>query len=279
MRSYDVPRARGGSSRPHVQDGLEENVRDTKVELEANLRILENSFNEVKAARRKILRSPSRASVLAEASSVLSQNKIRGLGKAWKAAYTEVECMKQEDSPIAGEQHITAYLREIKAEYARIKRKRDQLESTSVVDTLTEEAKELLKKYDQQSTKLSFGSRDVMIARAPIIPISSLPFDVSIARRSGLAVDNLDGYLLVNNQMVVGFRKLDRQKAKNAIYEMVDDLSIATKKKLFVVTDRTARYKGGIWYWVADQATLSALRKAGRGNLQIRDWGFGFSSE
>lgn len=280
MRSYDVPRERVGVLGSLANDSLKDNVGRTKAELTASLHQMKESFEAVKAARTKILRAPSSRKVLESALAVLDDHKVGRIGKAWKAAKTELSCMLQEPKgSVAGEQYVTAYLKAIKAEYQRVKAKRQQMDRASVIDDLSEEAKQVLKKYDKQATKLEFGKRDYMISRAPVIPISSIPFDIATAKRAGLAVENIGGYLLLNNQMVLGFRRLDKGKAKDAVKEMVEQLTRATGRKLMLVTDRSAPYKGDIWFWIADQPTLNALRKAGHGTLQIRDWGFGFSSE
>lgn len=280
MKSYDVPKARPGVLGSLALEGREEDTSKKRAAtLRATLREIESAFDEVKAVRGKVRRRPNSPKVLSLAAQVIAANKVRGLGKHQKAALNEITSMMDDSSE--GEEFITGYLKAMKSEYSRIRESLKALEAASVVefDYLSDEAKQVLRQRDKQAEKLTFGNKDWRVSRAPVIPVSLIPLDIGVAKRNGLRVENIGGYALLDNQMVVGFKKIPKGKAREEAEKLAKELQVATGKALSIVGKNAVPYAGGIWYWLADAPTLNALRKAARGSLVIRDWGFGFSSE
>lgn len=291
MRSYDVPQERRGVLGDLVNDSVEANVQIDKRKIKARMNEIRSAFEEVKAARRQIViaiteRGDYRVARLQKAERRIAAAKISGLGKASKVANNEIRGMISEASAranksLASETHITALLKALKAEHKREKAKLTTEVDASIVDGLDDAALDALRSFDKEASKLKFnGSKDYTVSRAPIIPVSKGFYDISTAKHAGLAVENIGGYMLVRNQLVIGLKGTEKgAKAVQAVEDIIESLAAVSSRKLHLVSEKGARYKGNLWFWAADNKTINALTKANRGGAAITDWGFGFTSE
>lgn len=108
--------------------------------------------------------------------------------------------------------------------------------------------------------------------------------------KQGFKVDNIDGYSIVQDQLVLGvskeafraFNEERKRKDKISINQLLDELinrlSVATKKTYEQpVPGYSVAYNGALWFWLMTQSDVNAMAKAFPGNrIKLTEWGFAF---
>lgn len=166
-----------------------------------------------------------------------------------------------------------------------------RLSGESINDSMTDEAfkkaEEVLKHNQKEAKQLErLTKKPFVVARVPIVPISSPVMNVGILNRSGIKAEQLAGYPLIHNQMVIGISKdatvletrKRNQKPLEAAREILSQLVGQTQRDYIFVTENGFRSHGGIWFWVATKQEVNAFIKAANNRLKIDRWGFGFGS-
>lgn len=264
---------------------------DTKAPVLARIAATRDCFNDLEAVRRRAVvvaatHSKNRpAELRAIAQTVKSYDVPRGLTVEARKVINELISAAEEaqssKKPIVLS-NFRRFVQAIRTEHKKAKARLLEIDSATAdqdLQTLYDRAQKIIKETQREQKNLdSLTNKPWAIARVPVIPIIKNGFNIPQAERQGLQVDNLGGYLMLRNQMVVGIARLEKgQKPLDAVQELLPLLIGATGRKLTLVSNKGARYKGNLWYWIADDHTLNALRKSAIGSLQINDWGFGFS--
>jgi len=131
----------------------------------------------------------------------------------------------------------------------------------------------------------SIKDRPFVVVRVPIVPIADPFINSEKLKKMGVHVEDLAGYPLIHNQMVIGINReiLEKkgrkvQKPIEAADEILAMLRKQTGRKLVMVVDKPNPAKGALWYWIAPQEFVNKLMQAAGNRLNIQRWGFGMDS-
>jgi hypothetical protein len=152
------------------------------------------------------------------------------------------------------------------------------------MDKLYERAREIIERTGSESRRLeSLRDKPMVISRIPIVPLTDPPLNPDQLNRLGVKTENLGGYPLIHNQLVIGINKTALaqkgrkvEKPMEAVERYLKILSKQMGRNITTVSNQGVPGQGGVWYWLADERTINAFRKAGRDQLKIRSWGFGW---
>jgi hypothetical protein len=137
----------------------------------------------------------------------------------------------------------------------------------------------------------SIKTREWTVVRAPIVPMSkSGIFDATKFQKNGIKCDNMAGYPMFRNQLVIGINKAmlnvtDKERSSGAAIPRERVLSAATKVKrilekktgqrLQFVDQRPHGAQGGAWFWLMPERELNAFAACCPGQrIQLLNWGF-----
>lgn len=149
-------------------------------------------------------------------------------------------------------------------------------------DKAQKEIKKIIDNSEQQSKNLNLISKkDFVVARIPIIPVGDRPLSADKLKKAGLKAEDLAGYTVLYNQIVVGINKSAketfREKDVSKILDkIISNLESVTNEDLYLVTNEGNPYKGAIWYWLANKYEINSILKSAGGHIKIKHWGFSF---
>lgn len=182
---------------------------------------------------------------------------------------------------------IDPVINEVKALHERATMKvqatNDLVRVKNDFDAAFNEAERIIKKNNEAVKRLdSIRNRPFTLVRVPIVVISNPPLSAEALKRNGVNADDLTGYPLLHNQMVLGVssKALTEKKVKVEDYvdELIEVLRKQTRRPLVLVDKRSERAKDAIWFWVADEKEVDRIMRAARGRLSITRWGFGMNT-
>lgn len=299
MRPGDIPSMKTDSLASMVRDGPDEaSLRD--VALVARIEKIRSAFAAVKKIHLLIALAcadnpRTSAAKLRKLAARLDKVKLpQGFSRQSKRAINDIISSVEETA--AGSKsstpnrHTRQLLLDLKAAYKKAKADRAQVALIGVsaaerdLQLLQERASKILKETSKERVKLeSLGTKPYTIARVPVVPVYQGYVNIDRAYQAGIHVESLGGYALVHNQMVIGISrtaveeiKKGKMKSKQFLDTLLPSLEKATGKKLYLVSDKGEHAAGGMWYWVADAATLNALQNNVIGKSKLLGWGFGF---
>lgn len=164
--------------------------------------------------------------------------------------------------------------------------------NSSDLEEFYRKAADVIEKHSGEAEKLDgIKNKPFMVARVPIVPADG-PTSVEKLTQLGFSVENLGGYAVLHNQLVVGISPkallgehggaVKGEKAATAIRNEVDRirkrLQKTTNTKLQLVSDKAYSYKTGTWYWLMTDRDLDRLARAFPGqHVNITRWGFAFN--
>lgn len=145
-----------------------------------------------------------------------------------------------------------------------------------------------IRKFERYRSQLPRTVETFKAVRMPVIPISKLPMKEDVLRKYGVSDTSIDGYPVLNNQLVVGMARdwmvdnfqikvKDDIQAKATVHIL--DALFRRKGQKYVVLGRGRREGNVMWIWVARQVEAERLYKAAYGgHLTILNWGFAFNA-
>lgn len=128
----------------------------------------------------------------------------------------------------------------------------------------------ILERASAQTTlpKLT-DEKPFVLARVPVIPVASMSYAKLQSR--DFNVTNVGGYLMVNDQIVLGISPKQGFDAANRIRI---EIRKQTKQKLVFVDERPTGHKGALWYWLMRESDLQQFMAAFPNNtLKVQSWG------
>ena len=154
------------------------------------------------------------------------------------------------------------------------------------MEKLYDRAREIIQRTGSEARRLeSLKDKPMVISRVPIVPLTDPPLNPDTLNRMHVKTENLGGYPLIHNQIVIGINRealaksgRKAEKPMDAVERYLKVLSKQMGRTIMTVSTQGVPAQGGVWYWLADEKTINALRKAGRDQLKIRSWGFGFGT-
>jgi uncharacterized protein YegJ (DUF2314 family) len=167
-------------------------------------------------------------------------------------------------------------------------------ESSDFRDTeeLFRHAAEVIDTNSKEAVKLDdIQTKPFVIARVPVVAADSI-INIDKLSRLGFKVDNLSGYAVIHNQLVIGISPrsvlgdkagaIKSEKTATAIREEADRLRKLLQKKMGVklqlVSDKSYSFKKGTWFWLMTDKELDSLASVINGNhVKIQRWGFAFN--
>lgn len=132
--------------------------------------------------------------------------------------------------------------------------------------------------------------RPFVLTRVPLIPITKAILSVDALKLKGFKADNLGGYPVLHNQLVIGINKSmlelkDAEKAKSITPQRMLEQAEKVKKmiekqmgvKLYFVDEKAYGAQGGAWYWVMSERELKLFSSVFPGrHVQLQRFGFAF---
>jgi len=169
---------------------------------------------------------------------------------------------------------------------ARLEAAKNMSAATDLAEEAYKKAEKIIQQNANEAKRLeSIERRPFTVVRVPIVPISEPPISSAKLKTMGVKAEDLAGYPLIHNQMVIGINKeiLEKkgrkmQKPAEAAEEILQMLKKETGKKLVMVVETANRAKGALWYWIAPQDEVNKLMKSAGGRLNIKRWGFGMET-
>lgn len=136
---------------------------------------------------------------------------------------------------------------------------------------------------DMKTALLAIKTKPLVLSRAPIVPVTTTNLRLDKLTAMGVKAESMGGYPVLHDQRIIGINRDALQadargKPERAIEAATRFMASLreTVAPLTMVCSRATPHSGGSWYWVADRATLKALRDAAGGTINVADWGFGF---
>ncbi len=173
---------------------------------------------------------------------------------------------------------------------ARIHRIMADSSNNQDLEQFFKQAGDVINKHAGESTKLdAISKKPFVLARAPVVPTGEF-VNVEKLVQQGFKTDNLGGYAVLHNQLVIGINSAHlgvansgkRDASRDAIIEEADTLrkkiSKAKGEKFLFVSETPFKYKTGSWFWIMSERDLNMLAKAfPGGKAKISRWGFAFN--
>lgn len=155
----------------------------------------------------------------------------------------------------------------------------------------TDDALRVIKDSEHESKKLDgIHKKDFVVCRVPVIPVAKSFLTADALKRKGFKVENLGGYAVMHNQIVIGVSKvmLEMKDGENskiikperflaAAEQVRKMLSKQLGRKLVFVSESPYGAQGGAWFWVMGENELNLFASAFPGKrVQMTRWGFAF---
>jgi len=154
-------------------------------------------------------------------------------------------------------------------------------------DSAFRQAELIIKKNSESVRRLdSINNRPFTLVRVPIVVIAEPGLSVEKLRKLGIGADDIAGYTLLRDQMVLGVSKKafaeNKKRGKRDIQGFVEELLVMlkkqTKKNLVLVDKNSSHAKDALWFWVADEKDINRFFNSAKGRLNIKRWGFGMNT-
>jgi deoxyinosine 3'endonuclease (endonuclease V) len=160
-----------------------------------------------------------------------------------------------------------------------------------------EEIEHVIKKNAADASKLeSLKGKQFVICRVPVVAVAKTTLDFQTVKLKGFKAEDIGGYPVIHNQLVIGINKtmlglkkselseeglsiksIPADKWAKAAMEVLSLVRKQTKVKYQLVDARPYGYAGGAWFWAMSDKDLSLFASAFPGKaISMRSWGFGF---
>ena len=153
-------------------------------------------------------------------------------------------------------------------------------------DALDTQIRQLLKSIGPERDRLqSIRNRDYMIARVPVVPLTSGVLDPRLLDKQGFKVDRVGNtqYIILHNQLVFGIRANLAPKQGHRVtkpLEFLEDLIPQMEKslgqKLTLASETAYKWDQGIWYWLMPSKDMARIQRVVPG-FKVKKWGFAFN--
>lgn len=144
---------------------------------------------------------------------------------------------------------------------------------------------DLLKQTGPEKDRLlSIRKRDYLLARVPVIPITSYQLNQQNLDKNGFKATTIGtNYVVLHNQLVFGVRsdlelKEGRKliKPQDFLESIKPQLEKSLGQKLFLVTETAFKWDKGIWYWLMTAKDMARIQRAAP-HFKVVRWGFAFN--
>lgn len=160
-----------------------------------------------------------------------------------------------------------------------------------------EEVVKVIQKNAESETKLdSLKGKQFVISRVPVVAVAKTMLDVNVLKRRGFKADDIGGYPVIHNQLVIGINKtmiglkksemnekgqsikpISSDKWVKAATHVLDMVFKQTKVRYALVDGRPYGRAGGAWFWAMPERDLNIFAGSFPGKaVSLRSWGFAF---
>lgn len=135
----------------------------------------------------------------------------------------------------------------------------------------------------EQKRLLDIRKKDFVVARAPVIPVSSPALIPETLKSAGFSVERIRYYAVLQKQLVIGlsshYMAENRgKKPQDLLNPILEHLRRQIGQSVAVVSG-SVKWDQGLWFWVMPQREYARLRSTVRGDsLKITNWGFAFAT-
>ncbi|QDH83478.1 hypothetical protein [Achromobacter phage Motura] len=192
---------------------------------------------------------------------------------------------KREMTVLGGTELLATIDNSISRQEARLQQADVTAASEHDTEKAYQRAAEIINNNRKEADRLdSIKNREFVVARAPIVAMTQTPLSVAKLKHAGIAAEDVSGYPMVRNQLVLGINKealesptsKRKMKPEDAAAELLKSISASMNEKVQFVTEKPYPYKGALWYWIGTTYEINALMKAAGGRLVMNRWGFAF---
>jgi len=192
---------------------------------------------------------------------------------------------KREMTVLNGQELIATIDKSISRQEARLNQADVTAASNQAEEEAFQHAAEVIKKNQKEAQRLdSIKGKEFVVSRVPIVAMTKHPMSVQKLQHSGIKAELVSGYVMINNQLVLGLNKealeqptsKRKLKPEQAAQELLKSIAASMQQKLQFVTMDPYPYKGALWYWIGTEYDVNALMKAAGGRLVMNRWGFAF---
>lgn len=186
-------------------------------------------------------------------------------------------------------EHVDTLIEANKKSVERMKAAAAGIEIDADSEDMYGDIAKVLKQTQKESDNLNaLTKRPFVITRVPIIPLSKTTISIDKLKLKGFKADNLGGYPVLHNQLVLGINKsMLNQKDPSKPIKSEDILEQAKKvksmiekqykMKLVFVDEKPYGAQGGAWYWLMPERELNMFASTFPGSrVQLTRFGFAF---
>lgn len=179
----------------------------------------------------------------------------------------------------------------------RLSQAKSGVEAGSSDPVFQDEVVKVIQKTAEDAHKLeSLKGKSFVMSRVPVVAIAKSMLDANVLKRKGFKAEDIGGYPVVHNQLVIGINKamLDLKKNEisdlgqtvktistdrwvNAAEQVLAMIRKQTKVKYQLVDARPYGHSGGAWFWAMPERDLNLFASAFPGKaVALKSWGFAF---
>lgn len=160
-----------------------------------------------------------------------------------------------------------------------------------------DEVVKVIQRTAEDAHKLaSLKDKSFVVSRVPVVAVAKTMLDANKLKAKGFKAEDIGGYPVVHNQLVIGINKvmiglkksdvddqgkstkpIGPEKWLGAAEQVLAMIRKQTKIKYQLVDTRPYGHAGGAWFWAMPERDLNAFASAFPGKaVQLRNWGFAF---
>ncbi len=161
------------------------------------------------------------------------------------------------------------------------------------LDEFYKKAADVIEKHSKEQTKVTpIQNKPFIVLRLPVVPADG-GLSVDKLTRLGFSTENLSGYAVLHNQLVIGINpneligdtasSMRGETAAKKIREEAERikkvLEKKTKVRLQFVSEKAFSFESGTWFWLMPNREIDAFAKAFPGShIKVQRWGFAFNA-
>lgn len=179
----------------------------------------------------------------------------------------------------------------------RLEAAKSQTQAGSGDPVFQDEVVKVIQRTAEDAHKLeSLKGKSFVVCRVPVVAVAKTMLDANKLKAKGFKAEDIGGYPVLHNQLVIGINKAMLNLKKNEMDEQGNSLKPLstdrwvnaadqvlamirkqTKVKYQLVDARPYGHAGGAWFWAMPERDLNLFATSFPGKaVSLQSWGFGF---
>lgn len=219
----------------------------------------------------------------------LRKLRVNGTGRLIQAAMNEITSAREAvyvalaKSPRLDFSTLAAAVQEVSSMIDAQKQRMSSAVQSAAASSEIEDANDVFHRVATEAPKVELGNKPYSLYRVPVVAVSSPPLSPDKLRTNGIKAEPAHGYTVIHNQVVLGIsmqRAAEKgEKPLDVAQRLIKMLSRQTGRRLMLVEQQSYGYRHASYYWLADEATLNAMRRSSINQSApvFSSWGFAFN--